>query len=132
MTAGVRQEPGANGYASPGNFTTGTDPSGPQGQLPEAVYRANGTFADAGVDPLQLFGNGEDAHVDRGEEYEAKVAADTPLGSVPTGEPQVFTLKDGTKLKGTQTAFDGQTYTVQTATGSRFLRAADVAVIITP
>lgn len=132
VVAGVRQEPGTDGYASPGNFTSGVDPTGPEGQLPEAVYRANGTFVEAGVDPLQVLGNGEDAHANRGEEYEAKVAADTPLGAMPSTDPQVFTLKDGTQIKGTQTAFDGQTYTVQTAAGSRFLRAADVQVIITP
>ncbi len=126
VVAGVRQEPGANGYASPGNFTSGVDPTGPEGQLPEAVYRANGTFVEAGVDPVQVLGSGQDAHADRGEEYEAKVAADTALGAVQNAALQVFTLKDGTEIKGTQTDFDGQTYTVQTPSGSRFLRAADV------
>ena len=69
VTAGVRQEPGANGYASPGNFTSGVDPIGSEGQLPEAVNRQNGTFVEAGVDPVQVLGNGQDAQVSRGEEY---------------------------------------------------------------
>ncbi len=129
VVAGVRQEPGSGGYVSPGNFTSGVDPTGPEGQLPEAVYRANGTFVEAGIDPVQVLGNGQDAQVSRGEEYEAKVAADTPFGLTITG-PQLFTLKDGTKIKGIQCVFDGQTYTVQTATGSRILRAADVESVM--
>ena len=128
VRAGVRQEPGSGGYVSPGNLTTGVDPTGPEGQLPEAVYRANGVAVGAEVDPVQVLGNGREAQVGRGEEYEAKVAADTPFGFTLTG-PQLFTLKDGTKIKGAQSAFDGQTYTVQTPTGSRSLRVVDVKTI---
>ena len=75
---------------------------------------------------------------ERGQEYDASVAADTPVAlaaSIILAAPsavsteQLFTLKDKTQVAGVLGGFDGKTYTVMTLTGRRSISASAVQSI---
>jgi hypothetical protein len=102
--------------------------------------------------PIALLMNGRDVTVHKGQEYTAYVDEDTDLpdpkglaaepppapqpatASAPEAGPPppapagqtLFTLNDGLQLAGTIQSFDGTTYVVATANGSRSLSATSV------
>ncbi len=105
---------------------------------PDDYYRHSGAAVGISVDPGRVLSNGENAAAERGQEYEASVAADTPVApsaSVASSAPlavsteQLFTLKDKTQVAGVLAGFDGKTYTVMTLTGRRSIPAGTVQSI---
>ena len=85
-------------------------------------YGRPGAAAGISVNPGRVLGSGQNAAADRGQQYEALVAADTPLAvaSPPAlSSEQLFTLKDKTQVAGILAGFDGKTYTVITPAGRR-------------
>lgn len=99
---------------------------------PDDYYPRSGAAVGISVDPGRVFGNGADATAERGEQYEATVAADTPLvvaSSPAVSSEQLFTLKDKTQVAGVLAGFDGKTYTVVTPAGRRSIPADTVQSI---
>ena len=99
---------------------------------PGEFYQQAGVTAGVRADIGRVIGGGSDVTAKRGQKYDATIAANTllavaPSPAVPTA--QLFTLKDKTQVTGALTSFDGQNYTVETPTGRRSLRAADVQSI---
>lgn len=116
---------------------------------PDDYYGRSGAAVGVTVDPERVLGNGAAAEAERGQEYDASVAADTPLAAASssatsssavssspaiTSSPaisseQLFTLKDRTQIAGVLAGFDGKTYTVVTPTGRRSIPAETVQSI---
>ena len=95
---------------------------------PGGTFESSVVTADAAVDAGRLLAKGEDATATQGRIYEAVVAADTPVTSPlaqAAASEQLFLLKNKTQVVGTLVSFDGKTYTVETAVGSKILRATD-------
>jgi hypothetical protein len=109
---------------------------------PDDYYGRFGAAVGVTVDPERVLGSGAAAEAERGQEYDASVAADTLLAaaSSPTlsssalsspviSSEQLFTLKDKTQIVGILAGFDGKTYTVTTPTGRRSIPADTVQSI---
>lgn len=95
-------------------------------------YEHSGAAVGISVDPGRVLGNGANATAERGQEYEASVAADTPVAPaalLAVSTEQVFTLKDKTQVVGVLAGFDGKTYTVTTLSGRRSISADNVQSI---
>lgn len=115
---------GARGYYPPGGYYGGYYGGGLAQQAGSAV----GVSADLG----RVFGDGADVKADRGQQYEATVNADTPLGPAPLAaspSQQLFTLKDKTQIAGVLAGFDGQSYTLTTPAGRRSIKSSEVQAI---
>lgn len=99
---------------------------------PGGTFESSVVTADAAVDAGRLLAKGDDATANQGRVYETVVAADTPVTSPPAqaaASEQLFLLRNKTQITGTLVSFDGKTYTVETAAGSKILPAADVESI---
>ena len=110
---------------------------------PDDYYPRSGAAVGVTLDPGRLLGSGATVTAERGQEYDASVAADTPLtaaasaaisSSATSSSPalsseQLFTLKDKTQIIGVLAGFDGKTYTVTTLTGRRSIPADTVQSI---
>lgn len=132
--------PGSGGDGSTGEFAAAVStgargyypPGGYYGGYPGGLYQQAGVAADVSADLGRVFGDGADVKVDRGQQYEAIVTADTALGPAPPAAApsrQLFTLKDKTQIVGALVGFDGQNYTLTTPAGRRSIRAADMQSI---
>ncbi len=118
---------GARGYSYPPY-----SPYGYGGEYPGGYYQQAGVSGDVSADLGRVLAGGEDVTAARGQQYDAKVVADTPLAPAPppTSPPtQLFTLKDKTQVVGALASFDGRNYTVETLAGRRSISAADVRSI---
>lgn len=114
---------GARGYDSPGGYYSG---------YPGGLYQQAGTAVGVSADLGRVFGDGADVRADRGQQFEATVGADTPLGPAPLAaapSQQLFTLKDKTQIVGVLAGFDGQSYTLTTPTGRRSIKSSEVQAI---
>lgn len=101
---------------------------------PDDYSQRSGAAVGISLDPGRVLGNGGNATAQRGEEYEAFVAADTPLtpaSPVAVSTEQLFTLKDKTQVVGVLAGSDGKTYTVVTLTGRRSIPVSTVQSIQT-
>jgi hypothetical protein len=90
------------------------------------------------VSILGVFINGRDANLHRGLVHTMYVVKDTELTpymalvnankAAPTlpSAQTLYTMNDGTQVVGVQSAFDGSTYAVTTATGTRLIKVSDV------
>ncbi len=114
---------------------------------PDDYYPRSGAAVGVTLDPGRVLGSGATVTAERGQEYDASVAADTSLtaaassatSSSATSSPalsspalsseQLFTLKDKTQIIGVLAGFDGKTYTVTTLTGRRSIPADTVQSI---
>ena len=116
-----------------GSYTAGKIYDGYNGtDAPGGTFESSVVTADAAVDAGRLLAKGEDATASQGRVYEAVVAADTPVTSPPAqaaAAEQHFLLKNKTQVTGALVSFDGKTYTVETAAGSKILPATDVESI---
>ena len=114
-------------------FADGVSPDYNGSELgPDDYYPRSGAAVGISVDPGRVLGNGGDATAERGQKYEASVAADTPIApALPpaVSTEQLFTLKDKTQVAGILAGFDGKTYTVVTLTGRRSIPVGAVQSI---